>query len=147
MRTPSGGRERTPTSPARRGLVGALSALVLTATLIAGCGDQTSTASSTGANTSALSGTALTPIKNAPSLALRNYLGDQVNLDSYRGKAVLVTFLYTHCIDVCPVITANLRLVLQRLGPEARKVQIIAVSVDPRGDTRKTVASFLKPTT
>jgi protein SCO1 len=34
--------------------------------------------------------------------------------------------------------------VLQRLGPEARKVQIVAVSVDPRGDTRKTIASFLK---
>ena len=47
-------------------------------------------------------GTALTPVDNAPALALRNYLGDPVNLEQYRGKAVLVTFLYTHCIDVCP---------------------------------------------
>jgi protein SCO1/2 len=83
-------------------------------------------------------------VQSAPPLALRNYLGDRVNLDHYRGEAVLVTFLYTHCVDVCPVIAANLAVALDRLGPQARNVQIIAVSVDPRGDTRKTVTAFLK---
>ena len=91
-----------------------------------------------------MAGTALTPVKRAPVLALRNYLGDPVNLARYRGKAVLVSFLYTHCIDVCPLVTANLGVVLQRLGPEASRVQVIAVSVDPRGDTRKTVTAFLR---
>jgi protein SCO1/2 len=138
VRTPSGEQNQTRAIPVRRGLLGALAAVALTTTLSAGCGSQGSTASTARANESALAGTALTPIKNAPILALRNYLGDKVNLASYRGKAVLVTFLYTHCVDVCPVITANLRLALERLGPAARDVQIIAVSVDPRGDTRKT---------
>lgn len=86
----------------------------------------------------------LSPVAPAPPLALRNYLGQQVNIDSYRGKALLVTFLYTNCPDVCPLITSNLRVAQNLLGTaKASKVQIIAVSVDPRGDTPKAVAAFL----
>jgi protein SCO1 len=86
----------------------------------------------------------LTPIRAAPPLALRNYLGEPVNIASYRGKAVLVTFLYTHCPDICPLITAQLRVAQNLMGPAtASKAQIIAVSVDPRGDTPKAVAAFL----
>jgi len=86
----------------------------------------------------------LSPPTQAPPLALRNYLGQPVNIDSYRGKAVLVTFLYTNCPDICPLITADLRIALSLMGPKAAsKVQIIAVSVDPRGDTPKAVAAFL----
>jgi protein SCO1/2 len=87
----------------------------------------------------------LTPAQPAPPLALRNYLGQPVNIDSYRGKAVLVTFLYTNCPDVCPLITSNLRVAQNLMKPSVRsKVQIIAVSVDPKGDTSKAVASFLE---
>ncbi len=86
----------------------------------------------------------LEPAKPAPPIALRNYLGQPVNIDSYRGKAVLVTFLYTNCPDVCPLITSDLRVALNEMGPrEAAKVAVIAVSVDPRGDTPKAVAAFL----
>ncbi len=86
----------------------------------------------------------LKPVRSAPPLALRNYLGQPVNIASYRGKAVLVTFLYTHCPDVCPLIASNLGVALRAMGPKlAKKVQIIAVSVDPKGDTPKAVAAFL----
>jgi cytochrome oxidase Cu insertion factor (SCO1/SenC/PrrC family) len=86
----------------------------------------------------------LSPPTPAPPLALRNSLGQPVNIDSYRGKAVLVTFLYTNCPDICPLITSNLRVAQNLMGPAtSSKVQIIAVSVDPRGDTPKAVAAFL----
>jgi protein SCO1 len=86
----------------------------------------------------------LDPPKPAPALALHNYLGQPVNIDSYRGKVVLVTFLYTTCPDICPLITSDLRVALNEMGPaKASKVQIIAVSVDPRVDTPKSVAAFL----
>ncbi len=86
----------------------------------------------------------LEPPKPAPPLALRNYLGQPVNIDSYRGKVVLVTFLYTTCPDVCPLIASDLRVALNEMGPAtASKVQIIAVSVDPRVDTPASVAAFL----
>jgi protein SCO1 len=86
----------------------------------------------------------LAPPRAAPPLRLHNYLGQSVDINSYRGRAVLVTFLYTHCPDVCPLITANLHVALEEMGPaKAGKVQILAVSVDPRGDTPKAVAAFL----
>jgi protein SCO1/2 len=89
-------------------------------------------------------GNELAPPKQAPPLALRNYLGQHVNLAQYHGKALLVTFLYTHCPDVCPLIASNLRVAQNLMGPAgASKAQVIAVSVDPRGDTPKAVATFL----
>jgi len=89
-------------------------------------------------------GEVFSPPTPTPLLALHNYLGQPVNIASYRGKAVLVTFLYTNCPDVCPLITASLHAALELLGPrESARAQIIAVSVDPRGDTPKAVAAFL----
>jgi protein SCO1 len=98
------------------------------------------------APSTSFAGGEISPPKPAPGLSLHNYLGGaRVNLDQYRGKAVLVTFLYTHCPDICPLITANLRIAQRLMGPRVdSKVQIIAVSVDPRGDTPQTVAAFLK---
>jgi protein SCO1 len=89
-------------------------------------------------------GTLALPSKPAPPIDLRNYLGQPVTLAEYRGKAVLVTFLYTNCPDICPLITANLRVALNELGGEGAKVQVVAVSVDPRGDTPAAVARFLQ---
>jgi protein SCO1/2 len=82
------------------------------------------------------------PMPERP-LILKDHLGRRVNLASYRGKAVLVTFIYTHCPDVCPLIVGHLHSVQEQLGPRAMKLQIVAVSVDPKGDTPKTVATFL----
>jgi|SRR5271165_17323 len=89
-------------------------------------------------------GTLALPSRQAPPIELHNYLGRPVTLASYRGRAVLVTFLYAHCPDVCPLIASNLRVALNLLGPQASRVQVIAISVDPRGDTPAAVASFLK---
>ncbi len=90
-------------------------------------------------------GESLSPRKMAPSFGgLRNYMGEKVDLASYRGKAVFVTFLYTHCPDICPLMTAELQNTLERLGPaKSRQLQIVAVSVDPHGDTRQAVAHFV----
>jgi protein SCO1 len=85
----------------------------------------------------------LSPAAPAPPLSLRDYLGRSVDISSYKGKVVLVTFLYTHCPDICPLIASNLGIAQKLMGAEASKVRILAVSVDPRGDTPKTVAAFL----
>ena len=89
-------------------------------------------------------GLALSSAEAAPPLALHNYLGTAVNIASYHGEAVLVTFLYTHCPDVCPLIASHLHTALSEMpAAERRELQIIAVSVDPRGDTPSTVSQFL----
>ncbi len=88
-------------------------------------------------------GTLTLPSRQAPAIALSNYQGKPVTLAEYRGKAVLVTFLYANCPDVCPLIASNLRVALNMLGSRASSAQVIAVSVDPRGDTPAAVARFL----
>jgi protein SCO1 len=98
-----------------------------------------------GVASSKFSGSLLSPAQSEPALSLRNYKGEKVNIDQFRGKAVLMTFLYTKCPDVCPIIASNLGVALSKLGPaKASKVQVIAVSVDPRGDTPKAVSVFLE---
>jgi protein SCO1/2 len=135
--------------PAKRPLfLGA--ALMATALAFAACGSSSSS-KTTGvpkgqseAKLAKYAGTAAVPPKPAPGLPLKDYLGNPLTVSSLRGKAVLVTFIYTHCPDVCPLIVSHLHAAQDRLGAEAKKLQIIAVSVDPRGDTPKTVAAFLK---
>jgi protein SCO1/2 len=84
-----------------------------------------------------------TPVPEPP-LKLNNYNGHPINLLNYRGKAVLVTFIYDHCPDTCPLMVSHLHTALTLMpAAERAKLQIIAVSVDPRGDTPKTVAAFL----
>jgi protein SCO1/2 len=107
---------------------------------IAGCGGSSSADSST----VAFAGAENSPPIPAPPLKLKNSLGKPVDLASYRGKAVLVTFIYTHCPDVCPLIVSHLKTAQAELGAKADDMQIVAVSTDPRGDTPKTVAAFLK---
>lgn len=89
-------------------------------------------------------GTLTLPRSKAPPIDLRNYLGRRVTLAQYRGRAVFVTFLYANCPDVCPLIASNLRVALNLLGSRARDAQLIAISVDPRGDTRAAVARFVR---
>jgi protein SCO1/2 len=89
-------------------------------------------------------GTLTLPARPAPAIDLRNYQGQPVTLAQYRGRAVLVTFLYANCPDVCPLIASNLRVALNMLGSRASSAQVIAVSVDPRGDTPAAVARFLR---
>jgi protein SCO1/2 len=93
---------------------------------------------------SGFDGTLTLPARHAPPIHLRNYLGQPVTLAQYRGRAVLVTFLYTNCPDVCPLIASNLRVALNLLGARASRAQLIAISVDPRGDTPSAVARFLR---
>jgi protein SCO1/2 len=117
------------------------------ALLIAGTGGKTQTlpGNAHSVKSAHFEGLTFSLQQQAPGLALHNYLGQPVNIAAYRGKAVLVTFLYTHCPDVCPLIASNLRVAQSLMGPRAAaRAQIVAVSVDPRGDDRQTVAAFLK---
>jgi protein SCO1/2 len=123
-------------------LIFPLVALGAVAALLAGCGGSGGGASSSA--TPKFAGVRAAPAKPAPPLALSDSLGRPVNLDQYRGRAVLVTFIYTHCPDVCPLIVGNLHTALAQLGPDAAKVQVVAVSVDPVGDTARTVSAFLR---
>jgi len=86
----------------------------------------------------------LNPPQPTPDFTLTDQSGQKVSMADQRGKLVLVTFLYTNCPDVCPLITQNLNQALQMLGPKRDDVRVLAVSVDPEGDTPESVDKYAK---
>jgi len=90
-----------------------------------------------------LRGEVVTPPAPTYDFNLRDQDGRGVRLTAFRGKPVVLTFLYTHCPDSCPLIAWKLRQTHERLGTTARRVALVAVSVDPGGDTPDAVRSFL----
>ena len=74
---------------------------------------------------------------------LTNQDGQTVDASSYRGKTVLLYFGYTHCPDVCPTTLGTLALALHRLGPDADKVRVLFVSVDPARDTQAVLKQYV----
>ncbi|MDQ6852908.1 MAG: SCO family protein [Actinomycetota bacterium] len=69
--------------------------------------------------------------------------GETVTLSSLGGRVVLLTFLYTSCVDTCPLTAETIRGARDRLGDAAKSVTLIAVSVDPQGDTPTTTRQFV----
>ena len=138
-----------PSSVAHRRLNAALMAAAVVA--VTACGSSAaprhaaSPATPVASRSARLDAPALaTPPEPARDFTLRDSLGRRVRLSDYRGKAVLLTFIYDHCPDVCPLIVGNLHTALTRLNHGAEKAQVIAVSVDPKGDTPATVRAFLR---
>jgi protein SCO1 len=62
---------------------------------------------------------------------------------SFHGQTTLVYFGYTHCPDVCPETMARLMQVLAKLGPEARGVRILFITVDPARDTPAVLHTYM----
>ena len=83
----------------------------------------------------AFEGTVLDPADDAPAVSLSDQFGERVALSDFSGKVVLLTFLYTSCPDVCPIVAETLRRAHRLLGKDAARVQIVAVSVDPGRDS------------
>ncbi len=96
-----------------------------------------------GANEPVLQGTDLggTP---APNFRLNDQFGNPITLSQMKGKPVILTFLYTHCPDICPLTAEKLHTVVQNLGSSAQNVAIVAISTDPKGDTTKAAMNFSK---
>jgi protein SCO1/2 len=70
--------------------------------------------------------------------------GQVISLSSQRGNVILLTFLYTSCVDVCPLTADVIRAARDKMGSSARDVVFIAVSVDPVGDTPATTRRFVR---
>jgi protein SCO1/2 len=75
---------------------------------------------------------------------LRDERGKQVSLSEYRGRVVVLTFLYSTCGRTCTVIAEQIRGALAELEEEhARRPAVVIVSADPAADTPANVARFL----
>jgi protein SCO1/2 len=127
-----------------RGAVAALFAtgvLALVVIIFAAKGISSDDDSPTVSNapTSAFEGALLPPGIKAPNFSLTDEKGRRVTMKEYRGKPVVVTFLYSHCKDTCPIQAQQIKGALDDLGHD---LPALAISVDPPGDTPKSVDRF-----
>jgi protein SCO1 len=132
----------------RRAAAAALLGVALACTA-GGCSRAGDTAAApttqpTGQGSPKLTGAAVLPGSPALDFSLRDAYGRAVRLSAQRGRVVLLTFLYTQCRDVCPIIAEHLNTVLRELGPARREVTVIAVSVDPARDTPAAVRAYIR---
>lgn len=75
--------------------------------------------------------------------ALTDHTGRARTLADFRGKAVVMFFGYAQCPDVCPTTLGTLVEALRQLGPDAARVQVLFVTVDPERDTRELLAAYV----
>lgn len=76
----------------------------------------------------------------APDFKLRNQDGEELSMRDLRGTPVIVTFLYARCDATCPPQAQVIKGALDQLP---RPVPVLAVSVDPAGDTPGAARHFL----
>ncbi len=89
----------------------------------------------------------LADIGPAPHVALIDTEERPFQLDQRRGKAVVVSFIYTTCNGSCPATTHNLYRVQQALkdaGLWARQVEFVSISLDPARDTPEVLRRYAK---
>jgi len=112
----------------------ALAVLVLT-----GCGSSAPKIAGPAVTTTQVGGAIIQSKPSAPPIALHDDRGRAIRLSDFRGKWVAVAFIYTHCPDVCPLIAQNLNRALAK----AHDLRVVAVSVDPKGDTPAAVRAYV----
>ncbi|HEU5459085.1 MAG TPA: SCO family protein [Pyrinomonadaceae bacterium] len=82
-----------------------------------------------------------------PNFTLRNQDDREIRIHNYRGKALLLTFIYTRCPvpDYCTLMSNNFAQVDRDLGQDAEvyaKTHLLSVSIDPDYDTGKVLRSY-----
>ena len=89
----------------------------------------------------------LSVIARAPEFVLSDTAGKPVRLSDYRGRVVLLAFVFTTCPGVCPLISKQMAALqdgLRQDGLFGRKADMLSVTVDPETDTAPVLAAYAK---
>jgi protein SCO1/2 len=107
-------------------------AIALGALLLAACNQQTG-----------FQGSDVTGAKFGRDFHLTDHTGKARSLADFRGKVVVIFFGYTQCPEECPTTLSRLAAAMQQLGPDASRVQVLLVTVDPERDTREVLSQYV----
>jgi protein SCO1/2 len=82
-----------------------------------------------------------------PNFTLRNQDDREIRIHNYRGKALLLTFIYTRCPvpEYCTLISDNFAQIDRELGQDPElygKTHLLTISIDPEYDTPKVLRSY-----
>ncbi len=121
-------------SVARKFLGSALRAILLA--LLGACATQAAAHESKG-------NARLPTVGAAPEFTLTTQAGNRLSLTDLRGKVLAVTFIYATCKDTCPVLTAKMAGLQQKLGADfGPRVHFVSVTVEPEVDTPAVLAAY-----
>jgi protein SCO1 len=84
-------------------------------------------------------------LESVPNFQLQNVHGSTYELNNQKIK--LITFFYTHCPDICPMTMVDLMKLqaqLQNEGVFGKKVELVAISLDPENDTPEVIKTYSK---
>jgi protein SCO1/2 len=82
-----------------------------------------------------------------PDFKLRNQDGRPIHLGQFKGKSLMVTFIYTRCPspDFCPRMTRNFAALEKQLAANRAlyaKTHLICISFDPEHDTPERLRAY-----
>lgn len=80
----------------------------------------------------------------APDFTLTDQNGATFHMAAMKGKVVLMSFIYTHCTDICPYIAVKVKNAYTLLGNDAVNVVFVAVTTDPKRDVPAVTAAYSK---
>lgn len=107
--------------------IAGLSVAAAAAPLLAGCGEQKPKA--------AFNAIDVTGATFGQGFALTDFNGQPRTLADYKGKVVALFFGFTQCPDACPTAMVKLAGIAKALGPDAARLQVVFITVDPERDT------------
>ncbi len=94
-------------------------------------------------SSSVANGENLRKIKPAPEFNLTTQDGKRLALKELRGKVLAITFIFASCADTCPLLTAKMAGIQNRLGSDfGPKVFFVSITVDPERDTPEVLKRY-----
>ena len=75
---------------------------------------------------------------------LTDHTGKRVTEQDFRGRTLIVVFGFTYCPDICPTELQLISAALDKLGPKAKDVVPLFITVDPERDTAAQLAMYVK---
>lgn len=74
---------------------------------------------------------------------LTDHNGRIRSLNNFKGKVVVLFFGYTNCPDICPITMGKLAVAMKKLGKDAKRVQVLFVSINPEHDTSALLKQYV----
>jgi len=91
----------------------------------------------------AFANTDVTGLDYGKDFSLTDHNGKPRTIADFRGKLVFVFFGYTHCPDICPTTLSDMAGIMKSLGPDADKLQVLFITLDPERDTPAVMAGYV----
>jgi len=87
--------------------------------------------------------TDITGLDYGKDFSLTDHNGRPRTIADFRGKLVFVFFGYTHCPDICPTTLSDMAGIMKSLGPDADKLQVLFITLDPERDTPEAMVGYV----